>query len=355
MRRVTVGSFTDKQRRELRDLQREAGSEWEFVRARAIVLVQAGWRVADVAEAFDVTASAVYEWIKRFKKRGIRGLRDPKRGGRPRKYDRGFRREVCRSVQKGPRKLGLHLTVWSVLTLAAFLFRRTRQDVSKSQLRRILHEEGYRWKRPKLSLRHRQNRVLYERTRKRLRKLEKRALKKRGRFVLIYADEAEFHLNPGLVAMWSKKGRQPTVPSAGQNRKVAVFGGINYATGRMVWHLAERKNQHQFLFFLGKLLSSYRGWKVVLVLDNVAYHKTQAVMDFFERNRDRLEVIWQPPYSPQLNRIERVWKHLKSKYVYNEFFGDKDGLLRAVEKGLDLLNADLALARGLLTEKRRAG
>lgn len=355
MSKVTVGPFSYKQRRELKELQRNAQSLWEFQRARAIALKRAGWNVAQIAEALDVTKAAVYGWIHRFNRRGVRALRDRNRPGRPRKYDRRFRKTVRESVRKGPRKFGLHLTVWSVLTLAAFLFRRTQKEVSRSQLRRILHEEGYRWSRPKLSLKHRQNRVLYESVRKRLLRLERRARKKKGRFVLIYADESEFHLNPGLVAMWAKRGRQPKVPSAGQNRKVAVFGGVNYCTGRMVWHLAEKKNQHQFLFFLGKLLSKYRGWKVVLVLDNVAYHKTKAVREFFERNRDRLEVIWQPPYSPQLNRIERVWKHLKSTYVYNEFFGDKEGLLRAVENGLDQLNADLALARGLLTEKRRAG
>jgi transposase len=309
--------------------------------------------VADIAEAMDVTKAAVYAWIHRYKKNGVRGLKDRKRPGRPRKYSRRFRRKVCESVRKGPRKFGLHLTVWSVLTLAAFLFRRTQQEVSSSQLRRILHEEGYRWKRPKLGLKHRQDRVLYERVRKRLRRLERRALRKKGRFVLIYADESEFHLNPGLVAMWAKRGRQPVVPSAGQNRKVAVFGGVNYATGRMLWHTAERKNQHEFLFFLGKLLSAYRGWKVVLVLDNVGYHKTKAVREFFQSNQDRLEVVWQPPYSPQLNRIERVWKHLKSTYVYNEFFGDKDGLLRAVENALHQLNTDLGLARGLLVQNRR--
>jgi transposase len=66
---------------------------------------------------------------------------------------------------------------------------------------------------------------------------------------------------------------------------------------------------------------------------------------------DRIEIVWLPPYAPALNRIERVWKHLKSRYLYNEFFGTEMGLLRAVERALNTLKDDLA--RGLVLENKR--
>ena len=351
-KRIARPELTFKQQNDLRRVVRSAQSVEEFQRSRAICLLARGWEVAKIAEALGTTASAVYRWRKRWEEGGAAALRDRPRSGRPRVYSKATRNRLCRLVERGPRRLGLALTVWSVLTLAAYVCFRTQTRISPSHLRRILHEEGYVWRRPKLTLRHRQNRKLYRMSRKRLRSLEKRARREGSDMVLLYVDEAEFHLNPGLVGMWTRRGCQPEVPSAGQNRKVAVFGGINATTGRMVWHLCARKNQLEFEQFLTTVLQGIRGKRIVVVLDNVAYHKTKAIRAFAEKHQARLEFVWLPPYSPSLNRIERVWKHIKSHYVYNEFFGDVLGLTRAVGNALEELNTNLRLARGLLASKR---
>lgn len=352
-KKLPVRPLTDKDRDGLRQLQRDAKSVGEFCRSRAVALQSGGWGVGEIAEALGVTDAAVYNWLKRFSAGGIEALSDRSRSGRPPTYDERFRKKLCRALGKSPRRCGLATTVWTVLTLAVYLFDVTRRTISPSHLRRVIHDEGYVWRRPKLSLKWRQNRRLYRAVQRRLRELEHEVVQPGSRTVLIYGDECEFHLNPGLVGMWTRRGVQPEIPSAGQDLKIATFGGINYATGRMTWHLCKRKNQTEFLEFLKELLSRYRGWKVVLVLDNVAYHKTKKVIDYIEENKERIELVWLPPYSPTLNRIERVWKHLKARYLYNEFFGNELGLLRAVERALNTLNDDLDLARGIVLERQK--
>lgn len=354
-RTILRGPLGAKEQEELAEIQRTARSYREFNRARGIALVAGGYSVRKVAEVFGVTPAAVYGWIGRYRRSGALGLRAAERSGRPRVYDRKFRRDVRRIVERGPRQWGLEWTVWTVLTLAGFLFDQTRRWISPSHLRRVLREEGYVWRRPKLSLRHRQNRRLHKAVQRLLRGLERKADRPGADSVLLYGDECEAHLNPGLTGMWMRRGRQKEVPSAGQDFKVAVFGAVNYATGRLVWRTARRKNQHEFLAFLVEVLRHYPSRRILLVLDNVSYHKTAAVREFLAQHRDRLEVIWLPPYSPSLNRIERVWKHLKSHYLYNEFFGDGQGLIRALHAGLRALNGNLFQARGILTafQKRR--
>lgn len=350
---VSAVSLSDKQREELRTRARSARTWKEFCRARAIALRAADWPVAQIAEAFDVTPQTVYGWIGRFQQHGPDGLQEASRSGRPRLFGDGVRRQIRETVRKRPTQFGLAFTVWTVLTLAAQIFRWTRQRISPSHLRRVLRDEGFVWRRPKLSLRRRQNRKLYKAVQRRLERLEKDVLQGGSNFVLVYQDEAEFHLNPGLTGMWMPKGEQTEIPSAGQNRKAAAFAAIDWATGRMVWHLAGRKNQTEFLQFLQKLRAAFPRKRLVVVLDNVAYHKTKAVHQFVTDAGGQIELLWLPPYSPNLNRIERVWKHLKKTYVYNEFFGDEAGLLRAVEGAFQILNSDLALARGLTVNKPR--
>lgn len=354
---VRAPALTDKQRIQLREVGRTARSVSEFCRARAVALHSAGWPVSRIAEALGVTPQAVYLWLDRFRDEGAAGLRDRPRGGRPRQYGDSFRRIATAVVSSRPRDLGLAITVWSILTLAAYLWMSTTRKISTSHLRRILHDEGYVWRRPKLTLRHRQNRRLYRAVQRELKRLQKAASRPGADFVLLFQDEAEFHLNPGLTGMWTLRGRQPEVPSAGQDRKIAAFAAIDWATGRMVWHLAPRKNQTEFLEFLEKLVRAYPRRRLVVVLDNVAYHKTKAVLARVESLAGRVQLLWLPPYSPNLNRIERVWGHLKRNYVYNEFFGDECGLITAVEQALQSLNDSLHVARGLLAppEYRKTG
>ena len=61
------------------------------------------------------------------------------------------------------------------------------------------------------------------------------------------------------------------------------------------------------------------------------------------------EFLQLPPYSPNLNRIEGVWGHLKRTYVYNEFLGDERGLNTEVESALQLLNGTLHVVRSLVS------
>lgn len=59
-----------------------------------------------------------------------------------------------------------------------------------------------------------------------------------SKIALIYADESDFQLNPGLVGAWRHRWEQLEVPSAGQNRKAATFGGVDFATARMTCAMA---------------------------------------------------------------------------------------------------------------------
>jgi len=111
--------------------------------------------------------------------------------------------------------------------------------------------------------------------------------------------------------MWARKGRQPEVPAPGKNEKRVVYGGVDYATGKVTYTVAATKSGTHFLAFLVVLVAAYAGRKIRLVCDNGRFHTTKAVEAWLEANRERIEVYWLPPYCPSLNLIERLWGHLK--------------------------------------------
>jgi transposase len=54
-------------------------------------------------------------------------------------------------------------------------------------------------------------------------------------------------------------------------------------------------------------------------LDNAKYYRSQIVKEFLEKNQ-RIQFVFLPPYSPNLNIIERLWRFFKKKTTYNKYY-----------------------------------
>ena len=129
------------------------------------------------------------------------------------------------------------------------------------------------------------------------------------------------------------------MPAAGEDRKFVVFGARDYATGRVLWRLGPRKDAAAFVDFLDYLAAELTGERLVLVLDNVGYHKARLALSWWVEHRDRVRPLWLPAYTPELNLIERVWRHLKGKLACHRHWADLPGLQDAAADLLDRLEA----------------
>ena len=132
-------------------------------------------------------------------------------------------------------------------------------------------------------------------------------------------DEVHFQRHTTLTRMWSLKGKQPHVISASTRQKVGLFGAINLKTGRLLTKETSVFNADTFGDFLIYLLEKSEG-KLFLILDNVSWHKARDLQKFFFKNRYRLVRIFLPPYSPELNPIERVWRITRRQATHNRYF-----------------------------------
>ena len=119
---------------------------------------------------------------------------------------------------------------------------------------------------------------------------------------------------------WSKKGIQPQVVCKQRNReRQTVFGSYNYGTGQITVSFADRGNSHSFKKHLKKVLRTYKtAPKIIMVLDNVAYHHAKRINTWLEKN-PKLELFFLPAYSPDLNAVERAWWYMRKKITHNRF------------------------------------
>jgi transposase len=161
--------------------------------------------------------------------------------------------------------------------------------------------------------------------------------------VFLFEDECEFHLNPGLSRMWARKGQQPRIPAAGQNQRLPVFGSLDALSGRLLAHTAMGKNSAAFRTHLELLLRTYAGRHIFLFLDNCSIHHAKHIQRFLADHRRALTVIWNAAYTPELNLIERYWKHLKEKAIHNYYFETQAALEQAVRDAVRHLNGSKTL------------
>jgi transposase len=159
-----------------------------------------------------------------------------------------------------------------------------------------------------------------------------------ARFDLLFLDECEVHLHPALSKVWTLKGVRPLVPAAGQNRRLCIYGALNYRNGQVHYLVHPKKNAQQFLEFLRQLLEGNPKRFLVLVLDNASYHTTAAVLDLLAEHDQHIFVVWLPTYSPELNAIEGLWDYLKRSALNNYFFGDIGRLEDAIHQAFSDLN-----------------
>jgi transposase len=125
------------------------------------------------------------------------------------------------------------------------------------------------------------------------------------------------------------------VPAAGADQRIAIYGALDYASGQVLWRAAAQKDGVGFAAFLEEIARTWPGEDLVLVLDNVSYHRSGAMRTWWAEQGGRILPFWLPAYSPNLNLLERVWRFLKLKLACHRFWADRNALQQTAGTLLD--------------------
>jgi transposase len=177
-----------------------------------------------------------------------------------------------------------------------------------------------------------------------------------GDITLLFADESEALTHPYLAHVWAPRGADLRVEAPGQSRKRAILGAKNSASGELHVVTSSTKRSSDFVMFL-ELLDREHGpgsgvnLPVVLVLDNGPIHVSKLSTAALAA-RPWITVEWLPKYTPELNDIERDWRHLKRHFLANQVFRDVNDLDRRVHSAVDEISR--SRTSRLLAKSKRA-
>jgi len=151
-------------------------------------------------------------------------------------------------------------------------------------------------------------------------------------------DECHFQQHGSRCTMWvPPEEKDPVVLHAPTRKSVSLFGAVNLTSGKLIHLMHPVFNAVSFGEFLKMLVK--RGGKkkkLILVLDNARYHHAVLLKPWLEKNRSRISLLFLPPYSPQLNPIERIWKLVRRNCTHNQYFPSLDCLIKNVKEQLNI-------------------
>ena len=153
-------------------------------------------------------------------------------------------------------------------------------------------------------------------------------------YEVYYQDEVHFKQTLTIIRAWFLSGIIPTIKSPSGRKKMSVFGAMG-VNGQFIFQQSEVFNAITFQQFLEKLLMEAKvcknkygeNKKILLVLDNAKYHHAKLIKPWLEQMDDVIELCFLPPYSPDLNAIEMLWKKTRRAVTHNRHFESIDSLM----------------------------
>jgi transposase len=134
--------------------------------------------------------------------------------------------------------------------------------------------------------------------------------------VLLSEDEAWMYLQATTMNVWSPHGQTPIARVDPGRRKAGFYGTLDLQTGQEWGLRSEHFNAETTAHHLQQLLDSYPAHPILLLWDRAKWHQGEPIRELLEAN-PRLEIMWFPVASPDLNPQEQVWKLTRRAVSHN--------------------------------------
>lgn len=298
-----------------------APTQRSYERLFAIHQLLAGIDFEVLAETNNVSVRTLQRWISAWNREGIDGLIEGQRPGRPRAFDPENITTITDLLDHPEKADEVH---WTAKKLHGHLREELAVEVGYSTLTRMIREQGYRRKVPRPM----PDQVDPERRKAFCEELER--LMGDADVELWFQDESGFEGDPRPRKRWMKIGSKGSVPRNGWHLRMNASGIVCPRTGEAFICEFTHSDTDSFQAFLDEAqrcltLSEKRQ---IIVLDNATWHKAKRI------EWGRFEPVYLPPYSPDLNPIERLWQVIKQEWFSDFIAKSNDQLIDRLDKAL---------------------
>lgn len=273
-------------------------------RIKAVLLKAEGWENAAIAQALrihhETVGTHLRDWQQEQKLK-------PTNGGSQSKLN-----------EQQTRRLDAHLqskTYRQVIEICAYVQQTYTVQYTVSGMTKWLHSQGFSYKAPKL-VPAKADAVKQEEF---IEKYLCLLSEKPSEEPLLFMDAAHPTMATKVSCGWIKRGVDKTLKQTASRTRINVVGAVELESMNVLSEFVETVNSQTVLTFFDALKAAYpQAPKIHVVLDQSGYHTSQALKDGALLRG--IELHYLPPYSPNLNPIERLWKVMNEHARNNVFF-----------------------------------
>ena len=297
-------------------------------RAHMLLLSHRGYHVERIADIFQVTRQTVSSLIDQWEDGGLFGLYDAGRSGRPHCLNVEDEQFIRDFIGQEPR---------SIKKLQALLENERGKKVSESTLMRTLKKMKFRWKRVRKSLKSKRDEQKFREFQQKIQAREEK--RRQGEIDVFYFDEAGFNTDPCIPYAWQPAGETLEIPAA-KGQRLNVVGIMNKQNELTPFTFRGTVNSAAVIACLDEFSTHLRK-KSFVIIDNASTHKSKEVISNISKWMKRgLIVKFLPPYSPELNCIEILWKKIKYEWLPLTAWISFESLVEHVENILEKFGSE---------------
>lgn len=303
-----MGEFlTAKQRTELHLAHRRESLSRYADRIKAILLIDSGWPVPTIAEALLLDPETVRRYQRLYDSGGLALLCTSAYAGRPCLLSDA---ECVELTQELRSKIYL-----CTAEIVSFIESRFGICYSTAGVTALLHRLGFSYKKPSLV----PGKANVTEQRRFLTFLRKLKSSKNPADKLYYGDGTHPQHNSLPSYGWLPRGEEVALKSNTGRQRVNISGVLDADTHEVLVQEHQRLNAEttiEFFKFIERRNPNSR--KIYIVLDNAGYYKGEKIKEFLRSSK--IHILFLPPYAPNLNLIERLWKFFKKQVLYNRYY-----------------------------------
>lgn len=296
------------------DARRLDHATLEAMRERAVRSVQDGESPEVVARIIGISRSTIYGWLAQYRRGGWSALKAKPLFGRPPKLDGKKLKWVYDTVtQKNPMQLKFTFALWTREMVARLIKVKFNISLSLVSVGRLLAQLGITCQRPLHRALERDEALVRQWLKQDYPKI--RALAQREKADIYFGDAAHMRSDHHSGRTWGKKGETPVVLTTGARYRMSLISAVT-SRGHMRFMIKETGgvNAEVFIEFLKRLMIGSKN-RIFIIVDRGPAHVAKKTKAFVASLAGQLRLFYLPPYSPDRNPDELVWKHLKADTV----------------------------------------
>jgi transposase len=323
--------------------------ELKEIRTLVLSAIDRGMKVDDAAAIFQVGRSTINNWLKMRRESGWQALEVKKAPGRQSKLsDRQMAQLRGWITGQDPRQLEFEFGLWTREMVGELIKRKFGVEFTPQWVGKLLHRLGLSPQRPLVRA--------YEQDSERVERWKTeeypaiRAQAITAGATIFFLDEASVRTDYHSGTTWAPIGETPIVKGTGSRLSVNMISAIN-TRGKLHFSFIEGNlNSAAFIDYLKKLMVDIDG-KIFLIVDGASAHRSKETRDFVKSTKGRLKLFYLPPYSPELNPDEWIWKSVKHSHVGRMAVRSIQELKDGVEKAITRLQEMSHLVRNIFCDQ----